>query len=120
VKTVTLDFETFYDRDFSLGKMQTDAYIMDDRFEAIMVSVRSEGVTKVFAGCELTIATKLHNYCDWSEVAVRAHNTLFDGYILAYRYGIRPKMWKDTLSQARMVWPWLPSHSLARATRYTI
>lgn len=118
MRTVTLDFETYYDKEFSLSKMQTDAYIMDDRFETIMVCVREEGVSKVFSGCELTIAGKLHAYCDWSEVAVRCHNTLFDGYILAYRYGIRPKMWKDTLAQARMVWPYLPSHSLANIAKH--
>ena len=37
---VTLDFETFYDKDFSLRKMTTEAYVRDPRFEVIGVGVK--------------------------------------------------------------------------------
>ena len=37
---LTIDFETYYDKDFSLSKMTTEEYIRDDRFEAIGVSVK--------------------------------------------------------------------------------
>ena len=30
-----VDFETYYDRDYSLSKMTTEEYIRDDRFEVI-------------------------------------------------------------------------------------
>jgi hypothetical protein len=39
MQIVTLDFETFYDRDYSLSKMTTEAYVRDPQFEAIGVSV---------------------------------------------------------------------------------
>ena len=77
---VTLDFETYYDKEFSLRKMQTDEYILDDRYQTIMVCVRMNGESKVFAGSEETIKTKLQGYCDWSTVGIRCHNTLFDGF----------------------------------------
>ena len=32
---LTVDMETYYDKDFSLSKMQTDAYVLDKRFEVI-------------------------------------------------------------------------------------
>jgi len=115
---VTLDFETYYDKEFSLRKMQTDEYILDDRYQTIMVCVRMNGESKVFAGSEETIKAKLQGYCDWSTIGIRCHNTLFDGFILSQRYGINPKRWLDTLSQARMVYPWLPSHSLANIAKY--
>lgn len=118
MQIVTLDFETYYDKEFSLRKMQTDEYILDDRYQTIMVCVRTNGESKVFAGSEETIKAKLHAYCDWSTVGVRCHNTLFDGFILSQRYGINPKRWLDTLSQARMVYPWLPSHSLANIAKH--
>jgi len=31
--------ETYYDKDYSLSKMQTDAYVKDPRFEVIGVTV---------------------------------------------------------------------------------
>ena len=118
MQIVTIDFETYYDKEFSLSKMQTDEYIMAARYQTIMVCVRSNGVSKVFAGSEETIRAKLQSYCDWSQVGIRCHNTLFDGFILSYRYGIKPKRWLDTLAQARMVYPYLPSHSLANVAKY--
>jgi len=119
MKVYTLDFETYYDKEFSLRKMQTDAYIMDERYETIMVCIiDDEGKEDIIVGDELEIAAQLRTYTDWSQCAIRAHNTLFDGYILSYRYGIKPKLWMDTLSQARMFLPYLKSHSLANVSKY--
>ena len=32
---ITIDFETYYDKDYSLSKMTTEEYINDPRFEVI-------------------------------------------------------------------------------------
>ena len=32
---ITIDFETFYSKDFSLSKMTTEAYINDPQFEGL-------------------------------------------------------------------------------------
>ena len=37
---VTLDFETFYDGQFSLSRMTTEEYIRDSRFEVIGVGLK--------------------------------------------------------------------------------
>jgi hypothetical protein len=37
---ITVDFETYYDRDFSLSKITTEEYIRSDLFEVIGVSVK--------------------------------------------------------------------------------
>jgi hypothetical protein len=37
---ITLDFETYYSKEFSLGKLTTEEYIRDPRFEVIGVSVK--------------------------------------------------------------------------------
>ena len=37
---ITIDFETYYDRDFSLSKITTEEYIRSDLFEVIGVSVK--------------------------------------------------------------------------------
>ena len=115
---LTLDTETYYSTDFSLSKMQTDAYIKDDRFETIGVSVAVNDIPPVwFSGTEEETLDWLHQY-NWSNSAVRCHNTMFDGFILSYRYGIRPKLWMDTLGQGRMLRPYLASHSLAKLAKH--
>ena len=37
---VTLDFETYYDKEYSLSKLTTEEYIRDDRFEIIGLAVK--------------------------------------------------------------------------------
>ena len=119
MEIITCDFETYYDREFSLSKMQTDEYILDDRYQTIMVClIDGEGKETVLAGSEDELRRALHEYRDWSQVAIRCHNTLFDGFILTQRYGVKPKLWMDTLSQSRMIFPFLRSHSLANTARH--
>lgn len=115
---LTVDFETYYDKDFSLSKMQTDAYILDPRFEVILVGVAVNDEKPVwFSGTEEETHDWLWQF-DWSRSAVRCHNTLFDGFILTQRFGVRPKLWMDTLAQGRMLRPWLYSHSLANLAKH--
>lgn len=119
VDIVTIDFETYYDKDFSLSKMQTDAYILDDRFEIIGVCVMvNDGPPQWYSGGDVDTVGWLKANFDWDNSAVRCHNTLFDGFILARVCGIRPKLWMDTLPQGRMLHPHLPSHSLAAMAKY--
>jgi hypothetical protein len=119
VKTLTVDFETYYDKDYSLSKMQTDEYILDDKFEVIGVCVAiDDEEPQWFTGTFDEIHDWLWANFDWGNSAVRAHNTMFDGFILTQRFGIRPKLWMDTLAQARMLYPHLPSHSLANMAKY--
>jgi len=78
VKILTIDFETYYDRDFSLTKLTTEEYIRSDRFEVIGVSVKvnNEG-TEWASGTHEQIKQWLQGSFKWSESLVLAHNTLF-------------------------------------------
>jgi hypothetical protein len=40
---------------------------------------------------------------DWANVVVVAHNVKFDGSILAWRYGVKPFAWVDTVALAKAV-----------------
>lgn len=101
MKLITLDFETFYDQDYSLRKMTTEAYIRDPRFEVIGCSVKfGRAPTDWMAAYKGRLETVFRKI-DWSNYAVLAHNTRFDGSILEWRYGIRPAFYFDTLSMAR-------------------
>lgn len=97
---VTADYETFYDKDYSLRKMSEVEYILDPRFQSIMCSVKEgDGPSDIFIGHK-AIAARFERI-DWSRNAFCAHNTRFDGSILAWHYGITPVMYLDTLSMAR-------------------
>ena len=74
MEIIFVDFETYYDQDYSLSKMQTDAYVLDDRFETIMVSIRLNGKTVTLHGTEENIKYQLNGLLDWSKYAVVAHN----------------------------------------------
>ena len=96
---VTIDFETFYSREYSLSKMTTEAYVRDPRFEVIGVGVKvNDNPTDWYSGSD--VGKFLHSL-DYSNRAVLAHNAVFDGAILSWIYGVKPRFWFDTLSMAR-------------------
>lgn len=96
---LTLDFETYYDKEINLKKMTTQAYVMHPQMEVLMVSAKfNEDPVQVIDGEQIPtfFAT-----VDWSNTAVIAHNAVFDGSILYWRYGVRPAMLIDTMSMAQ-------------------
>jgi len=100
---VTLDFETYYDREFSLSKLTTEAYVRDPRFEVIGVGLKVNGTATEWAsGTHEQIQDYLNSF-DWSDVMLLCHNTMFDGAILDWKFGIRPKVYADTMCIARAI-----------------
>ena len=98
---LTVDFETYYDREYSLSKMTTEEYIRDPRFETIGVCVKkNDGYGVWFSGNVSQTRDFLHKF-DWGNSIVLAHNAMFDMAILNWIYDIRPKKIADTLSMAR-------------------
>jgi DNA polymerase len=45
----------------------------------------------------------LANLTDWSDAALLCHNTMFDGCVLSWHFGITPKLYLDTLCMARAI-----------------
>lgn len=96
---LTLDFETYYDKEINLKKMTTQAYVMHPQMEVLMVSAKfNDDPVQIIDGEQIPtfFAT-----VDWSNTAVIAHNAVFDGSILYWRYGVRPAMLIDTMSMAQ-------------------
>ena len=109
---ITLDFETFFDTQYSLTRMSEVDYILDPRFETIMCAVKVDNSqSTVHIGHE-NVAARFAQI-DWANSAFLSHNARFDASILAWRFGIRPALYLDTLSMARAVTHWeLGSSSL--------
>ena len=118
---ITIDFETYYDKDISLRKMTTEEYIRDPLFEVIGVCVKvNNGATEWASGTHEQIKDYLHSF-KWSESMVLAHNTMFDGAILNWHFDISPRVYTDTLCIARAVHGVEHSASLkALAERYSL
>jgi DNA polymerase len=110
---ITIDFETYYDREFSLTKLTTEEYIRDEWFEVIGVGVKvNDGVVEWASGTESQLKDWLLQF-DWKNSMALAHNAMFDGAILAWRFGIVPALWLDTLCMGRALHGVEVSNSLA-------
>jgi len=113
---VTIDFETYYDDEYSLRKLTTEAYVRDPRFEVLGVSVKiNDAPTDWYSGSD---PGKFLSSLDYSDKAILCHNTAFDGAILSWHYGIRPRLWLDTLSMARPFNALITGCSLAALSGY--
>ncbi len=99
MEIVTIDFETYYDKQFSLSRMTTESYVRDSRFEVIGVGVKiGDNETDFYSGSDVN---EFLNSIRYDDKAILCHNTAFDGAILSWHYGVKPKLWLDTLSRWR-------------------
>ncbi len=99
-KLVTVDFETFYSREYSLTRMTTEAYIRDPQFQIIGVGVKVDA-----APTEWHSFVTLEEYRSYLTPILQGnfllcHNTAFDGAILGFRLGIHPLFLFDTMAMA--------------------
>jgi DNA polymerase len=103
MQLVTLDFETYYNVGFSLTGLTTEEYIRDPRFQVIGVGIKiDQGESRWITGTHDEIKAEL-DAIDWGNSYLLCHNTLFDGGILSFTFGITPKLYLDTLCMARAI-----------------
>jgi DNA polymerase len=115
---ITIDFETYYDKEFSLSKITTEEYVRDPRFEIIGVGVKvNDEKTRFFSGEHELLRQQLLRY-DWDNSIVVAHNAMFDMSILNWVLGIKPKAIADTLSMARAIHGTEVGNSLAKLVKH--
>lgn len=106
---IILDFETYYDKDYSLRKMATFEYIRDARFKVHGVGIQiNDNDPQWWTD---NIEGKL-NAIDWSQVTLIGHNLYFDASILFEHYGIVPARRLDTMSIAQALFESKQSVSL--------
>ena len=120
MKLCTLDFETYYDRQFSLSKITTEHYIRDPRFQTIGLGVKWGTAPTEWVEGPKRVEEMLRD-TDFSNIFVVAQNAVFDAGILSFRYGVKPGGLGDTLGMSRALFPHEKSHSLkAQAERMGI
>ena len=117
VQAITIDFETYYDKKYSLSKLTTEEYINDSQFQVIGVGVKvNNNEAQWFSGTHDEIREWLQQF-DWELSCAIAHNAMFDAAILNWHFEIRPPRWIDTLSLARAVDGIYVSNSLKAACK---
>jgi len=99
MRTVFLDFETYYDNDYSLRKMTPVEYALDPRFECIGCAIK-DGLDGAPYWLDGPVLQDFFDKLD-DDVMLVTHNALFDMCIVAWRYGFIPRMMVDTLGIAR-------------------
>jgi DNA polymerase len=118
---ITIDFETYYDQKYSLTKISTEEYVRHDRYETIGFAYKINDERCVWVTGTNEHIQKVLDTLPWDDSLVLAHNTMFDGAILSWRYGIKPKGWLDTMSMGRALHGVDQSVSLASmAVRYAV
>ena len=117
MRTLTLDFETYYAQDFTLSNLTNEEYVRDPRFQALCLGWKEFGGH----GCverQPAIAGWLAAV-DWSNTAVIMQHAQFDGFILSEIYHVKPAFIFDTLSMAHAVnGPLEPASLGALAARF--
>lgn len=99
MKIFFLDFESYYSDTYSLKHMTVPEYIYSPQFELIGAAVLEDNTPYWVEGPDFGyFVSSLPKDC-----AIVSHNWLFDGCILAWRYGFIPKLSSCTLSIARAV-----------------
>src|SRR5579859_1164803 len=95
-----LDFETYYDREYSLRQMTPAEYILDSRFECICLGVDygDERAPQLIDGPDVPAFLA---QLPMQRVTTVTYNALFDNAILAWRFGFNPGRMVDGLGMAR-------------------
>jgi hypothetical protein len=98
---VTLDFETYYAKDYSLSlkKYNTSSYVRDPQFYAQCLGIK-DGTKKTVWYRPEQIAEALYKH-RVHERPTMAHNMPFDGLILSHHYKVVPPMYLCTLAMSR-------------------
>jgi hypothetical protein len=102
MRLICLDFETYFDDEYTLKKLTTEAYVRDPRFEALGCAVKWAPDQLAHWYNEQQFRFNAEGV-DWHDTAITAHHAQFDGLVLSHHYGIRPALWIDTLSMSRLV-----------------
>jgi DNA polymerase len=99
LRLLFLDAETYYDKEYSLRRMTTPAYILDPRFELQMVAAMEPGQdAKIIDGPDFPAFLASHPP---QNTATVTFNALFDNSILAWRYNYVPARMICGMAMAR-------------------
>lgn len=101
---VVYDFETYWAAGHSITNMSGIEYVChpDTEIQSCSIQIGFKGEAKTYFGYD--DIKEAFDEIDWSNAMAIAHNNSeFDAMILAWRFGIKPKMWACTIAMARPI-----------------
>lgn len=109
----TVDFETYWSKDFTLTKMMMEEYVTDPRFHIIGVSVKKNNEKAQWIHGSFKDVFKGMYYAGAFSGAWLCHNTYFDALVAAVHMKFVPRFMFDTRLMAQAVLrPYMKSVSL--------
>ena len=103
---IYLDLESFYSQNYSLTKMTTTEYILDDEFHLQSIAMTNP-VGEIDYYNENSIDAAITHMQELTRTgknwAIVAHNCKFDAAVLKWRYGIEPTWFCDTMAMAAAI-----------------
>lgn len=113
------DWETFYDADYTLRTLTIPEYILDPRFEEIGISLKLPGAPARWVTGTRDYIHSVLSKIPWHRVRFVAHNAVFDGSVLEWKYGFKPAAYLCTMMGSRpYVQPYVGSMSLHGVGQY--
>ena len=100
MRTLFLDFETYYDKEYTLRKMTPVEYVLDPRFEAIGCAVK-EGVKGTGYWVKGSDLQRFFDDQDPKTTHTVTYNALFDNCIFAWKYNFYPRLMTCAMAVAR-------------------
>jgi len=102
---VTVDFEAYFDKDYTLNSMGSAEFVMDPRFELVGAGVQKKGGKSEFFWGEADVIDVLTAFGVEEEDGpwVSYHQGFFDDTVMLRRLGLKPARIVDTLFLARQV-----------------
>lgn len=117
MQRLVYDWETYWDRQYSLRNMSPAEYILDPRFEVLGCGFKFDDKPAFWVDKPDVVA--FLDQIDWSNTFAICHNGLFDHAVLNYVFGKVPKMYGDTMSMARNWWSYMTGRvSLDRLAKH--
>lgn len=98
---VGLDFESYYDQEYSLKKLENAQYVMDGRFESMGFSLKLPATPARFITGDFETQRKALATLPWNKIRAVSHNARFDGSILEWRFGFKPAAYLCTMVGSR-------------------
>jgi len=98
---IALDFESFWDQEYSLKKLLNAEYVKDPRFESIGFGLKIPGHSARFVTGDYQYQHSILARIPWHETRLIAHNVRFDGSVLEWVFGFKPAKYLCTMVGSR-------------------